>query len=61
MQIFLYVMPLQGSLGWVLQLDMESSFSVFLYAQLFLGMTVASAVVRSGRTEWPLGRMCMSL
>ena len=61
MQILLFTMPTLVILGWVLHVDLSFNFSVFLYALLFVGVTIVNTIVQSGRTDWLLGALCISL
>lgn len=61
MQILLFTMPTLVLLGWILQVELTLYFSVFLYALLFLGVTIINAIVQRGKTDWLLGALCMSL
>jgi Ca2+:H+ antiporter len=61
MQIMLFTWPSLVVLGWIIGQPMNPTLDLFEAAVVFLGVFISSSMVRSGKSNYLIGAMCIAL
>lgn len=61
MQIMLFTWPFLVIVSWIIDQPMIPNLDLFEAAVVFLGVFVSSSMIQSGRTNYLVGAMCISL